>query len=164
MNRNNNQNAFIRKIILQGKELLIRNPLNLNNWIWLSNEFKKINLIIQINRINIIISHINPKQLKSHVEESNKNIIINEQTINTAIEFLMKRKDVVSVVDITNTSNQSEKIEKNMDKNFFMDELYTEFEKSKDKYDSINDFFNERAKEIPKETEIVIADWLCHRG
>ena len=47
-------------------------------------------------------------------------------------------------------------IEKNMDKNFFMDDLYTELEKYKDKYDSINDFFNERAKEIPKETEVVI--------
>ncbi|MDQ0090328.1 hypothetical protein J2T12_003742 [Paenibacillus anaericanus] len=47
-------------------------------------------------------------------------------------------------------------IEKNMEKNFFIDELYTEFEKYKDKYESINDFFNERAKEIPKGTEVVI--------
>ncbi|MFF2092979.1 hypothetical protein [Paenibacillus sp. NPDC058174] len=47
-------------------------------------------------------------------------------------------------------------IKTNVEKNFFIDEIYVEFEKYKDQYHSIYEFFETLCEEIPNETEIIM--------
>ncbi|MDG0808077.1 hypothetical protein [Cohnella rhizosphaerae] len=87
-------------------------------------------------------------------QKLNIHMLLNDIQSNLG-RFELNRNNMGILLNIDWTKAISD-IRKNMEKNFFMDELYTEFEKYKDKYESVNDFINERFIEIPKETEVVI--------
>ncbi|NUU62092.1 HEPN domain-containing protein [Paenibacillus agri] len=103
----------------------------------------------------LVIKNLPFRTTHSGIDQKNYiNDILNE--IQSNLERFELNRGSMSTHLSLDWSKAISDIKKNMQNNFFADDMYSEFEKYKDKYDSIDEFFKERTAEIPGETEIVI--------